>query len=101
MKEVRTCPRGHQWEQTGGEPASCPVCAASSTQAYETTDELEDRVAEAILSYQQAVEAGRRPDRVEFLRRHADLADHLEPLLERRPTRRRAAHAAAGAGRET
>ncbi len=81
MKEVRTCPRGHLWEVTGGEPASCPLCAAASTQAYQATAELEDRVAEALLSYQKAVEAGRRPDRVEFLRRHAELAEQLEPLL--------------------
>jgi eukaryotic-like serine/threonine-protein kinase len=82
MNVVRTCPRGHQWEAMGGEPASCPRCAESSTLVYqEATDELEDRVAEAILSYQQAVEAGRRPDRVEFLRGHADLAEQLEPLV--------------------
>jgi hypothetical protein len=82
MNVERTCPRGHQWESMGGEPASCPRCTENSTQVcQEATDDLEDRVAEAIPSCQQAVEAGRRPDRVEFLRRHADLAEQLEPLV--------------------
>jgi hypothetical protein len=42
---------------------------------------LDDRIAEALWSYQKAVETGRRPERREFLDRHADLAKHLEPLL--------------------
>jgi choice-of-anchor C domain-containing protein len=41
----------------------------------------EDRLAEALLAYHKAVEAGRRPDRAEFLRCHPDLANALEPFL--------------------
>src|SRR6516225_3133977 len=80
MKIERTCPRGHQWE-SNETPASCPVCAAGSTFDDQAPDSLEDRLAEALLSYQKAVEAGRRPDHAGFLRRHADLAEQLEPLL--------------------
>jgi serine/threonine protein kinase len=57
------------------------VCAAESTVDDLAPDSEDDRVADALLSYQKAVEAGRRPDRAEFLRRHADLAEQLEPLL--------------------
>jgi WD40 repeat protein len=62
-------------------PASCPECDAGSTFDDLGPDSQDDGVAEAVLSYQKAVEAGRRPDRAEFLRRHADLAEQLEPLL--------------------
>jgi WD40 repeat protein/tRNA A-37 threonylcarbamoyl transferase component Bud32 len=72
-KAVGICSLGHQWQTTGGEPASCPVCGK--------TAEHEDRLAEALLSYQKAVEAGRRPERVEFLRRYPELAGELETLL--------------------
>jgi serine/threonine protein kinase len=57
------------------------VCAAGSTVDDLAPDSQEDRIAEALLSYQKAVEAGRRPDHAEFLRRHVDIAEQLEPLL--------------------
>ena len=60
MKIERTCPRGHQWESDGDTPASCPVCAGESTVDDLAPDSQEDRVADALLSYQKAVEAGRR-----------------------------------------
>jgi len=81
MKVPRVCPRGHQWESDDGKPDSCPVCAAGSTVDDLAPDSQEDRIAEALLSYQKAVEAGRRPDHAEFLRRHVDIAEQLEPLL--------------------
>ncbi len=45
------------------------------------TAERDDRLADALLAYQKAVEAGRRPERVEFLRGYPDLAAELEPFL--------------------
>src|SRR6516164_4429257 len=81
MKVPRSCLRGHQGENDGDKTASCPVSGTESTVDDEAPDSLEDRVAEALLSYQKAVEAGRRPDHAEFLRGHADLAEQLEPLL--------------------
>jgi WD40 repeat protein len=73
IKALGICSLGHQWETTGGEPASCPVCG--------NTAEHEDRLAEALLSYQKAVEAGRQPERLEFLRRYPELAGELDTLL--------------------
>jgi tRNA A-37 threonylcarbamoyl transferase component Bud32/tetratricopeptide (TPR) repeat protein len=81
MKETCTCSNGHEWETTNGEPASCPLCATTSTQAYPTTADLDDCIADALLSYQRALEAGARPDHAEFLRRHADRAEQLAPLI--------------------
>jgi serine/threonine protein kinase/tetratricopeptide (TPR) repeat protein len=81
MKQTLTCPRGHHWEKAAGSPASCPHCTAAAGPAPQRPSEADDRLASALLSYQRAVEAGERPERDGFLRRHADIADQLEPLL--------------------
>src|SRR5437868_7158200 len=59
--------------------------------APESSSAREERVIEAIAEYLEAAEAGRAPERDEFLARHPDLADELRAFLDDRDRFARAA----------